>query len=144
MPARLIALMSSLFFVCPALSYAETSQQKLARIDAEIAAAEQQKKDGLKIMAAGVGAQIVGWAAFFPETELDSNFNFKEKGNETLWQVAIWGGLGAEIWGVYHYWDGAQTAAQLKAKRYDISLRPEIKMEPSGDARVALALKVKF
>ena len=126
---------------------AEKQKKKLAQIDAEIAAAEKQKKAGRLKVLAGLGSQIVALTVFVPSTSVAVSWDGVEsnkKGNEALFQIAFWGGSAAVVWGFYQWWDGAQTASMLKAKRYDISLRPEIKLDSDGSRTVAFALKVGF
>ena len=121
------------------------ADQKRERIEAEIAAAEKQKKNGLLMMAGGIGSMLAGYFLFVSELEYNSERNvFEDKGNEALYYTAIMGGGVAQIWGAYMWWDGAQTAKDLKVKYYDISLRPEIKWDSDGDRTVAVALKIGF
>lgn len=125
-----------------AISAQEDRARKLAQIDREIAAAERTKRNGIILFLLGVGAQAGGWYAFAPEIDLYTGDI--SSGSEGLWQAAIWGGFIAEVWGAWKWWDGAQTASRLKAKRYDLSMGPKIKLDSDGDPIIAFGLKVSF
>ncbi len=125
-----------------------TKEEKLRRIDREIAEAQAQKKSGLIKMGAGLGLYVLGYAVFLPTTtytyDWETGGDTKEEGNSTLFAISLIGGLVLELWGGYQWWDGAQTASRLKAKRYDIGLKPMIRPDVNGNLRYALALQVEF
>lgn len=141
-----------LALVIPSVSLGQSNneqnkQQKLERIDREIAEAEGNKTSGMIKIAVGVGLSVVAWTSLVPTSELtysNGQWSMEEKGSAGLYWACVGGGAILEIWGAYQWWDASSTAILLKAKRYDISFRPIIIPNKNGNMNPGLALRMNF
>ena len=126
-----------------------SSEDKLKRIDREIAELQQQKKDAIITVGAGLAAQVLGYAVFLPWTEYTyddwaTSYDTEEHGNAALFLICVSGGAIAEIYGGWTWWSSAQELSMLKVKRYDISLRPSINPMPGGDISYGFNMQLTF
>ena len=149
MKMKIFLIMLTLVFI-PIFSFSQgmSSEDKLKRIDREIAELQQQKKNAIITAGAGLAAEVLGYTVFLPWTEYtydwDTGSSTEEHGNAALFWICVGGGVIAEIYGGWTWWSSAQELSMLKAKRYDISLRPSINPMPGGDINYGFNMQLTF
>lgn len=124
-----------------------STEEKLKMIDKEIEEAQDAKNLGIYLVIGGVVAQGIGWATYDPVSTYSwssyGGSSVDEPDNTLAW-ILVGAGSVATIWGAYKWIDNANQVTTLKAKRYDISFNPILKVDKFGHLTPGINLHISL
>ena len=142
-----------LALIFPPTVICQLKENKLQRIDREIAEASSNKTSGIYKVVGGVAVTALAFA-FIPKDEVRSlqvppfyeqpHTIEPAKGNATLFLGCLVVGSILEIWGAIEWVDASNSLVVLKTKRNEISFNPTLMPDKKGNLNPGLSLQMNF